>query len=158
MRRAFALLVSAIAVLSAHEAVAQSSTVVRTSRYPIEGSTAAELRAQMKRDGPKGSWAYTHWYVRWTGTCQVSLQIDYTYPRWINEKQAPAALQRNWEHMMSRLRLHEDGHAQHGRNAAREIAQSHCSNPMAIIHKWAAQDAIYDRETQHGRKQGVALP
>ena len=146
-------------LLASHCAIADPATTVHTTFYSINGSTAAELNSQMKSRGPHGNWAYTRWYVRWSGSCQVTLEISHTYPRWTNEREAPGSLQRSWNHMMSRLQLHENGHAQHGKNAATEVERSGCrGNVMSIIQKWAAQDEVYDKQTNHGRTQGVALP
>lgn len=132
---------------------------IRIHTYSICGATAAELRAQMAANDPEGWWAYTQWYVRWTGDCQVSLSIDYTMPTWEDENEAPAELQAAWNRMIDRLWLHEQGHGRHGLEAAKEIIQSGCEgNPRDITDKWAEQDRVYDRETNHGVRQGVSLP
>lgn len=132
---------------------------IRIHTYSIRGKSSAELRAQMAANGPEGWWAYTQWYVRWTGDCQVSLSIDYTMPKWENENAAPANLRTSWNRMIAKLWAHEQGHGRHGIEAAKEIIKSGCNgNPRDITDKWAEQDRVYDRETNHGVNQGVSLP
>jgi predicted secreted Zn-dependent protease len=146
-------------LLAAPPAMAEPTVSVRTTYYSISGTTSAELKSQMRSLGPKGFWAYTNWYVRWSGDCRVSLEISYTFPQWTNEKQAPAALQAVWKTMIASLQAHEEGHGRHGRSAAAEIDKARCKgDPKSVTNKWAAQDKVYDAETNHGRSQGVVLP
>jgi hypothetical protein len=87
------------------------------------------------------------------------VEISYTFPQWTNQDKTPAALQVAWIQMISRLRLHEEGHGQHGKNAAAEIEQSHCQgDPKSITRKWAEQDKVYDTQTEQGQIQGAVLP
>lgn len=141
------------------DSAAEPKIVVKMKYYPIAGSTSRELKNQMKRKGPGGYWAYTGWYVRWSGGCQVTVTISYEYPKWTNRGQAPAELRAKWDSMFSALERHEQQHGQHGVNAAKEIDSTGCSgNPQAITNKWANQDKVFDAQTNHGRNQGVVLP
>ena len=161
MWRGFTLLGAASAVLLAGSprAAAEPAVTMNTTYYSITGTTSAELKAQMRSRGPQGYWAYTRWYVRWSGDCRISLEISYGFPKWENQAQAPAELQAAWNQMMTALRTHEQGHAENGRSAAREIEASRCAgDPKAIVRKWAEQDKVYDAQTNHGRTQGVVLP
>lgn len=147
-----------LAGLGVGSAAAEVKATVTTKYYDIKGKSASQLKAQMKRHGPQGFWAYNNWYVRWTGDCKVSLEVDYTFPRWTNRGSAPAGLRDRWDRMIRNLIIHEQGHEQHGRNAAREIDETRCAgDPMEIIDKWANQDKVYDRKTHHGETQGVVL-
>ena len=159
MTRLLKAMAAVIAVSSFTGAVqAKPSLRVNTKYYSISGTTAAQLKAQMRSKGPKGKWAYTKWYVRWSGNCRLSVSISYTYPRWANNSQASRPLQQSWHRMMARLRVHERGHARHGINAATEIERAGCKgNPASITSKWARQDKIYDRQTRSGITQGVVL-
>ncbi len=113
----------------------------------------------MNKYGPKGFWAYTSWYVRWSEGCRVEVAVTYTLPRWQNQHQATAKTQEIWNGMIERLKFHEKGHAEHAISAGNEIERSGCrGDPRSIIQKWARQDAIYDRRTRHGIGQGVTLP
>lgn len=100
-------------------ASAKPVVTVNTEHYEIQGKSASELMKQMRRHGPKGFWAYTTWSVqsarsRWDGSCIVSLEINYTYPRWTNYGSASASLRDRWDRMMTNLRLHEEGHGEIG--------------------------------------------
>lgn len=140
-------------------AAAQAAPFVRTitEYYDISGSTGRELKAQMKKKGPQGYWAYTRWHVRWSSNCLVEVKITYTYPRLKNPEKTPLPVRKRWQTMMEKLVLHEEGHAQHGLNAASEIREAKCKKAKKIIKKWAAQDKIYDKKTRHGINQGVKL-
>ncbi|MCP5095503.1 MAG: DUF922 domain-containing Zn-dependent protease [Chloroflexi bacterium] len=111
----------------------------------------------MKRKGPKGYWAYAKWNIRWSGTCRVTLKINYTMPRWKNKNNAPKRLQKSWNKMIINLKRHEEGHGLHGINAANAIVKAKCNGSNRIITKWAKQDKVFDKKTGHGRKQGVVL-
>jgi predicted secreted Zn-dependent protease len=135
------------------------STTSRTHLYDISGSTANELTDAMAEKGPHGYWAYTTWYVHWSASCEVSVTLDHTMPRWTDHDTGPAALRADWDRMMKSLWRHEKGHAEHGLEAAREIEASHCAgDPHKITDKWAEADKVYDEETDHGARQGVHLP
>jgi predicted secreted Zn-dependent protease len=158
-RFAAALAAFLICSLALRNASAEPAVSYVTKGYDIWGTTSAELRAQMNKHGPRGNWAYTDWYVTWTPNCRVSLRITFTFPHWINQNDATNALRVEWTHMLTNLQTHEQGHAQHGRNAAAEVEASGChGNPKSITDKWARQDKVYDDQTDHGRTQGVALP
>lgn len=134
------------------------SVSVKTKYYDIKGTSASELRRQMRRRGPQGYWALAIWNVRWSGRCKLSVSISYTYPRWSNEGTASSALRKKWGSMLKNLIKHEKGHGQFGINAAKEIEKSRCrTNPKTIIKKWARKDVLYDRRTDHGGKFGVKL-
>ena len=156
-----ATIVAACAAVAAAPGLsaAKPKVVVKTKYYSIVGSTSRELKNQMRRKGPGGYWAYTGWYVNWSGSCQVTVTISYEYPKWKNHGQAPAALRAKWDSMISALEGHERQHGQHGVNAANEIDRTGCAgDPKAITNKWANQDKVFDARTDHGRKQGVVLP
>ncbi len=149
----------AMTLFAINPSVAKPKISVKTKYYAITGDTSAELKRQMNRKGPRGNWARADWYVRWSGSCRLSLEIRYVYPKWKNKSQAPAALRKKWDRMMKALQKHEKQHGQHGINAAREIESSKCaSDPKEIVRKWANQDRKYDRRTNHGLKEGVVLP
>ena len=153
------LTVFALLPAMASTAAAKPKIVVKTKYYTITGSTSRELKNQMKRKGPRGYWAYTGWYVTWTGGCRTTVKVSYEYPKWENRNQAPAALRAKWDSMIKALKNHEEQHGQHGINAAKEIEKTNCAgNPKSITSKWANQDKIFDAQTNHGKNQGVVLP
>jgi len=125
--------------------------------YEISGDTAAELRAQMKTKGPNGYWGYSRWYVRWSGSCKLSVTVDITMPKLKNPENVPAGLVQKFDKMYAALLTHEKNHGQHGISAAEEIEANRCKNGNAIIDKWAAEDVTYDKRTNHGETEGVVL-
>jgi len=158
--------------------------------YKVTGSTAAGLRQQMNSDGPldhdKHFDAHTEWNVRWTypfdrsgsgcstGPVTVTLTITYHFPEWGDESDGSQALQAKWHKYQEALQTHEDGHAEHGREAADDIIRELSGLPaadacpamdgianakaQAIIGRYAAEDVDYDRDTNHGATQGATFP
>ncbi len=157
-KAALAIAVIVLAGFPVSRALAFAQTA-GTHFYDINGSTAKELKAAMAESGPQGYWAYTTWYVHWSGDCQISVKIDYTMPHWANRADGNLQLQAEWDRMIAHLWEHEQGHGQHGIEAASEIEASHCaSDPHTITDKWANEDKAYDAQTNHGVTQGVQLP
>ena len=138
-------------------AEARPKVQVVEKTYTVNATTAAGLRQQMKLRGPGGYWAYTDWYVRWTGGCRVSVKINFTMPRHTNEAALDPALLRQWRAMVAALKAHEQLHADHGIKAAQEIERRRCAGGDAIIKKWADQDKVLDKRTNHGIRDGVVL-
>lgn len=159
--------------------------------YDIAGNTANALRHQMNEKRPldesgKRFDAYTRWYVGWRYRYQptareceftrvtVSVQATITLPRWVDESQAPQALEQDWNRYVAALRRHEQGHYVHGMDAARQVealgrsfhAAGDCPaltaefdhQARAITQRYAAMDKTYDRDTDHGRTQGAVFP
>lgn len=113
---------------------------VQTTHYEIEGSTVAELNAQMYLLGPvdksgRHNHAFTDWNIRWTYTCkgssdeigvgslEVKLKVKFTFPKWKDPPDADAVLVRKWNAYMKALQIHEDGHKDIGIEAANEVVQ-----------------------------------
>ncbi|KZY32925.1 hypothetical protein A3731_21360 [Roseovarius sp. HI0049] len=126
--------------------------------YPVDATTAPEILRQMGERGPDGFWAYARWYVRWSENCEVRLRIEYTMPRHVNPALMDEPLRLSWEKMIEALGKHEEQHGAHGVGAARELVTAECRDGNAIVDRWAEQDRIYDRETDHGRFEGVVFP
>ena len=109
----------------------------KDSFYSIHGSTATELRAQMRKLGPLEDNhpydAYTRYHVKWrfqlindNGSCRlvnirVTADVNYTYPEWEDYSSASSALQGNWDSYLAKLKNHERQHGKHGLFAAHEI-------------------------------------
>lgn len=147
-----------LAALLAGPALAASPTEkITTTYYDVTGRTADELKKQMAKKGPNGFWAYTRWYVRWSGDCEVELEISYTFPRLADRNRVPLPMRSRWDAMIAKLTAHEEQHGQHGRSAATEILAAQCSNAKTIVRKWAAEDKAYDARTSHGLSEGVKL-
>lgn len=177
-------------ILPAGSAQARPSITVKHSYYNVFGRTASELRDQMKKS-PLGSqskiWgvAKTKWQVTWrygfrqdSGGCHLnhvatSVQIIFLMPRWINSAEGTPDLRGRWQNFLKALQKHENGHKDHGVDAAQEIetklsglrTMTSCSevdravNSTAdsIIQKYQRRDFYYDILTLHGILQGAFL-
>jgi len=158
VRASPAITVFAAALFAASSASAQVRETENTRYYAVRGQSVSALLAEMAAKGPDGFWAYSNWYVNWSGSCDVTLEIIYTLPRWDDRAAASAELRGRWDRMITALVAHERQHAEHGRRAAHEIAADGCENdPSGIVDKWAAEDRAYDQRTEHGWSEGVVF-
>ncbi len=93
--------------------------------YPITGSTAAELMAQIERNSlsPTGAFGYTklNTNVGWTaivdsaGVCEIetvnfSYDITIYMPEWIEKHTAKQCLQDSWNSVWLAIQIHEERH------------------------------------------------
>ncbi len=125
--------------------------------YPVSATTLQGLRREMKTKGPKGFWGFTRWVVKWSGTCDVEVDVTYTLPRHEKPNTMPADVRQKFDRMLRNLDAHERLHGQHGINAGREIVQNGCRNAHEIIKKYSKADKTLDRQSRHGRRDGVEL-
>lgn len=191
MRRGLLLCAAFGAALLAVPVLADVQTRAQTEHYDIRGSSAADLRAEMRARGPAGPDGrrfdgYTRWYVSWRYTfrsggsqCAIDrtateVRVTTTLPRWTDEARADSALRGQWQRYLAALTQHEDGHAQNGLGAARDIDAAIARLPaeptcdalgaranaagQAILRQYNQRDLDYDRETGHGRSQGAVFP
>lgn len=142
-------------IAKTHAAEPSVETIIK--HYDIEGDSASELKRQMKRKGPKGYWGYNKWWIKWSGSCKVSVKITITMPRWKNRSKGSPSIERQWVKMYGLLKKHELNHSENGVGAAKEILAKDYRNPKKIIKKWNAKDKEYDRLTRHGVKEGIRL-
>lgn len=159
--------------------------------YAVNGDSPASIWADMRAKAPAGQDgnrynATTAWKVRWhfpferntegctTGDVTVDLTVTYTLPRWErSSSNASATVANQWDRYIQALELHEDGHADFGRRAARRIqstlqsipAQASCdalqktanAEGQRILVDMRPEEREYDRRTQHGATQGTAF-
>jgi predicted secreted Zn-dependent protease len=171
-------------------AQAKPSVTIKHSYYNVLGRTASELREQMKKS-PLGVqskiWgvARTKWEVTWRfgftpgpNDCRInhvltSVQATFLMPRWKNSGEGSPELRERWQNFLNALQKHEDGHKDHGIDAAQEIEtklaglkpMSGCSEMTrtinttanSIIRKYQRKDFYYDLLTLHGIIQGAFL-
>ncbi len=156
-RHQLAIALALIVSLSGSQANAAVFKRVVKNYYDVKGNTGYALKQQMKRNGPKGYWAYTTWRVKWTSNCIVNLKITYTYPRLANRETAPKQVVKNWDNMMKYLIAHEEGHGNHGIQAAKQISENKCRNGSKITKRWPTEDKLFDKRTNHGANEGIAL-
>lgn len=128
---------------------------------------------------------HTDWLLNWhyttgmqNGLCRIAsvktrVTITYIMPRLGNSPAIPRDVTDKFNGFYARLMAHEEGHADNGVFAAREIesvlarlpGQAECSSLQsttqqtanAIIEKYKQKDKDYDRITGHGRTQGATL-
>lgn len=150
---------AAVVLIFACMGSAQAQVTLRetVTYYEVDALTLPELREQMGERGPRGYWGYARWNVRSTAECEVTVRVSYTLPKHENLSGLSPTDRAKWEAMIQALEMHERNHGTHGMNAANEIKAAGCSGGWRIIRKWAKQDRVYDRQTQHGRTEGVVL-
>jgi predicted secreted Zn-dependent protease len=102
----------------------------------------------------------------------TELDLVMTLPRWSPPPGTPADLVSRWERYVAALRVHEEGHLEHGRGAERELRswsaafvapdcaaldQALSQRFAGILADYQARDREYDARTEHGRSQGAWL-
>jgi len=109
-----------------HEEVKGTSIVTRTTCYRIEGTTMAELDAQMDKKGPRADGtravAVTRWVVRWSyqtrsddsGCDLLKPSIEtlavFSYPTWDPGDTAGEEAVSQWRDFMHGVEAHEEHH------------------------------------------------
>lgn len=146
-----------ILLLVAPNAGAAPNIVETVTYYTVSGATLEALRQDMKDKGPDRFWGITRWRITWSNACDVDLAITITMPQLDFSAKLPDRERRVWRAMIEALYRHEQMHAEHGRQAAREILSTNCADPTEVIDKWAARDRFLDLDTKHGLTQGVTL-
>lgn len=112
------------------------------------------------------------------GGCRVqnvttSVRVTYVMPRWKNPADGSPELGEKWNKFVKALQTHEDGHKDHGIQAAQEIEAgiarlrpSRSCNDMqraadttgvSIVEKYRRKDLYYDILTIHGATQGAVF-
>lgn len=129
----------------------------------------------------------TTWAVRWgfgivglpSGGCRlddikIDLEVLMTLPEWTPKRHADQRLVQAWPHFIANLTGHEMGHRANGVRAAFAVRDAIAGiAPMAdcqqlgaaanaaanlALNRLKEADVEYDRETDHGAKQGFQLP
>jgi predicted secreted Zn-dependent protease len=125
-------------VLTAAVANAAPSLAERSEDYAITGRTAAELRVQMDRLGPRAedgtiydantrselSWRYT-FQASLDGcrisTADIGLSVVYVMPKWADYNGGPREVRDSWDRYYGRLTIHEQGHRDVGMQVAADL-------------------------------------
>ena len=135
------------------------------------------------REGGRVFHGYARWHVDWRwrtraegADCRleaiaVSLRATVTLPRLDG---GTPAVRQQFDRYLEALRGHEEGHLGIARRAAAEIERAlqalpagpGCSalerqanaHAQSILARHTAEERRYDRDTDHGRRQGVQLP
>jgi predicted secreted Zn-dependent protease len=161
--------------------------------YDVKGDSYASLLISLNANGPRVNnrsfHGLTNWNVSYTyqtklvgdepklagNLCRFSelnlmIDGDILMPRWIDEPMATADLRARWIRYITALKIHEEGHIQHGHELAKllrerllgfgnmactqagDIAQNEFTRLNANVRD---RDREYDRRTQHGATQGA---
>ena len=184
---ALACLASALALLSplAHAEVQEEH---EHAPYPVHARADQALREALNAATPitsegKRFHGYTQWNVRWnfwwqndaSGRCRITRVATRLHTRiqMPELRTATAAQEAQFRRYQQALYLHEQGHAQFGRQAAQAIDRGIAALPEApdcptlerqanalghrLLNEQAAQEKEYDRTTRHGATQGARL-
>ena len=107
--------------------------------HDVEGDTAAELLASLKRvsyakpNGDTFAAANTKWRLRWNISVQptkagctlesatTAIDIEMNLPRWTPPAGARPGLVKSWDTFTDAVRKHEDGHRDIAIDAVREV-------------------------------------
>ena len=104
------------------------TSTTRTTYYEVHGRTAAQLAADMRREGPKGDdgqrrTAYTDSKLRWQFTTRpdsaacraagvrVTIAAEVLMPRWVPPADTEPGVLAMWNESMAALAVHETGHS-----------------------------------------------
>jgi predicted secreted Zn-dependent protease len=162
-----------LACLFAHGPGLADGSVRREVRYyEVGGSTAAAIRDELDRSGPRGSdgrrWdGYTRWYLRWrfdlergASGCRVAevettLDVEMTLPRWEAPADADRRLAQRWNDYLLALTGHEEGHAQIAAEAARQVRRRVGQLPAAATCEAAtrASNAVAEQVLREANEQ-----
>ncbi len=135
--------------------------------------------------GSKGSYhAHTQWDIRWgyrwieaDDQCRltridVSIDINFLLPQLQGIDTLPEPVRASWDRYYQALLRHEEHHKDYGIKAAHELEHRLLAvEPQScfglenrlktlargVIDKYDAMEQEYDRETDHGVKEGVVL-
>ncbi|NJR57931.1 MAG: DUF922 domain-containing Zn-dependent protease [Cyanobacteria bacterium CRU_2_1] len=115
--------------------------------YPIDGTTAAELRSQMLQDGSMSELeerrydAYTKWRVQWsynhamteqgcmTASLEGQVDITFTLPQWDTPPNTSSSLIEAWNQYLAALQVHENGHMVNGLEAGIDVLYTLSRSP-----------------------------
>jgi predicted secreted Zn-dependent protease len=128
-------------------APADVAVEARERFYDIAGASAAALRDQIRRLGPRDESgaardALTVWELEWAyrpapagdgcalRDVRVTLTLTVTLPRWTPPAAAPADLRAAWRTYLQRVRVHEAGHRAIAEANARELLAA-----LAAVHR-----------------------
>ena len=154
--------------------------------YDIQGSSAAQLMAEMRRLGPQGGryFAETESPLRWTwrstsdgvnctlSSVSVRMRSEVTLPRWIPPRDTVPGLAAQWSQFIAALETHEVGHKDIAARAAKDILyklrtlSTSCATlsddvrrvTADLVERMRVEQIAYDTETRHGATQGATFP
>lgn len=157
--------------------------------YDIQGTTADELYSQLYNLGDKVEdvrialasnqpFITIDGFPRFVdnkcapGDIDINVRIVFTYPRWVNQSDAPADLVNKWNNFFAGVQTHENGHKNITMVSANEIKDAiNSMNPVScdefnnkmneiaqpILDQINGKQEQYDNDTNHGETQVPSL-
>ena len=146
--------------------------------YTVHGNSYHQVFANMMQAGPFQGFA--RWQVLKTYDAKpagkgctlenlvITIRGEILMPEWAEKSSAPSADQAYWNESYKGLKLHEDGHIQHGKEFAvllkerllglgvvpcAELDARANQTHSTLYSNLQARDAEYDRRTSHGLRQ-----
>lgn len=167
---------AALATLASQPVHAETITSKTFAYFSIGGRTAAELDAELSKNGPmmkqSGSrhpgatrikWGGSVSYVRHGSRCavgeaKVTLSTQIILPRWKNRKRATPSLALIWDTLSRDIKRHEERHAEIARSHARDLERSlkrlrpeaDCERMQARVDR-ATADAVAKHDADQAR-------
>ena len=146
-----------------------------------------QMNQSGRKDKYGNHWdAYTDWYITWSypydqtahgcsvGEIEVEVEVNFEFPEWNVPVNVSQDLITQWGDFLRALQKHEDGHYEIAIDAACEILQGIYSLPSypsclnldeaveikteQILDVYREREKDYDRDTDHGKSQGVSFP
>ena len=128
-----------------------------TTYYKVSGNTHAEIRASVRRNGPRGGFAYGIGYIDFlpsykvradSGLCriaeaEVGLKVDLQLPKWEDPGGAKPAARNFATHFVRTIEAHEMQHVAIARSYARTMAQR--------LRKLSSNDGCWSLRTEARR-------
>jgi predicted secreted Zn-dependent protease len=150
---------------------------ISTHHYQVNGADIGAAYESLRVRGPNGFAGWARWKVDFDFSKQavasgciitaVTIRVvgEIAMPEWAEEKSATSADQAAWRAMYVKLKHHEDGHVQHGREfaillkerlmglgtVACDLLQSRAQQEYQRLYaNLKDRDQEYDRRTDHG--------
>jgi predicted secreted Zn-dependent protease len=152
------------AVLFAVAVHAAPQLTERNQDYTVTGRSAAEVRGQMDRLGPRSEDgkiydANTRSELKWTyqyqsgldgcriGSTIVRLDVVYVMPKWADYDSAPRDVRESWDRYLGRLTVHEQGH----RDISMQVAADLESDLLAMRSRYCDELGKAANEAGEGK-------
>jgi predicted secreted Zn-dependent protease len=157
---------------------------VEMNYYDIQGKDHASLIGALNAANSDGFHASAGWSLgyEWKprpqpGGCGIggfntTLKMRMRFPRWTPPADAAPDIIARWQRYAAALRVHEDGHLDHGRSAERELKavvpamtapdcgaldQALRARFNQVVEDYRKRDKEYDAQTGHGKTQGAVF-
>ena len=155
--------------------------------YSIAGTTAKKLQKEIKAKGPVGlkgkRWdAFFKWKIKWKWhtyagralfvATQSFLDAELIIPEAQNQESFSPAMKKSWDNYYCTLLRHEENHFKNAKEGyptvSAAVRKAYDLNPKLkskeanqvarrALNKIRKADLKYDRDTEHGKREGLRL-